>query len=1656
MSFVFLELRRIFNGLGDGWVREVVRQFKTHMYLKASSICFSLLTVLLWLPGFEASAQTLTITNGVQTYASLASTTVTMSNRCELHVTSATAPLSGCTINLNSADAWLFLTGIKPSVVASTYLSQVFVNGAAAVANSNVRVVQYGQYGAVVIPQPPSFQPLTVFSGPYFTGMSASYSQCVYYTGAALGAMANNCTSFKLKRGYMAVVAQGTAADGSSTYSKCYIAQDGDLEIGILPAPLQNQINFIYVTPWRWASKKGIAGNPPYSWLNVNWWYDWNIDQSSTSDLEYVPIRAQRYWPGLSQNWQSLGANTLLGYNEPDSASQANIAVGDAIWSWPDLLGTGLRVGSPAVTDGGVSSWLVPFMQQANTNGLRVDFVAQHYYQAADPSNPTACANQLYNFLLNIWNKTHLPIWLTEWNNGANWTDNSPYAPPTYAQQQADIAAMTAMLESTPFVERYALYNWVEDTRSLVTSSNTVTAAGVTYSNLVSALSYRQAMPDNGTRSLAQYSFETNTLDTSGYGNNALASSAPAYAAGYRGQAVVLDGTNNYIQLPANIANSSSFTFAAWVNWNGGVAWQRIFDFGDDESHYLFLTPNSGGSTLRFAINNGGGEQQLNAAILPSGSWQHVCVTISGSNAKLYTNGVLAASSSSLSITPASITPMYNFLGKSQFPADPLFAGKVDEVQIADYAFTQSQIAALMTDSPPQFSTNLIVLPGGSESVAYSNNIIGMATGTSTLTYSLATGPAWLSVSTNGILTGTPGAANGGTNYFTVRATDAAGASAFSVVSVYVPVIAANGVWINDGNGLWSTTNNWSNGAVGTGIGETADFSTINITASRTVTLDSSRSLGTLKFGDTSGAQNWTLASSGGFGLTLDNGSATSPSIAVNQNTVTNLVSLSGTNGFTKSSAGTLILGVGNSLSGTLNVDTAQGSSGNDGMLRIASPNGFGSVSAINIRNQNAAYSTLQLDGTNGNISSSAPITLNGRNNSVVAIEHLDGNSTLNGNVTLGSGGSSYLVQSDSGLLTFGGTFGIQALTSGRTLTFQGAGNFLVSGAITNGATYANTLLMAGSGNLTLAGNNSYAGTTTVNRGALLVDGSLGTNSVTVASGGTLGGNGVISGPVTLQAGATLAPGDSIGVLTISNSLTLNAATTNRFAFNEAQAANSSAFVAGTLNAGSSPIALAINGTLRGGYYRLFNYGTLNGTFNPTLIILSGSVDGVATLDQTVPGQINLMVSNSSSATNLIPYSADANTLVLFHLDEAAGGSQTTNVGTLGKNAYTVNMTTASTTPPTVTGVLGVSGQKGFGNAANFNPSGYLAGFDSANNGAYNGETVDTITMGSLNMGNGGQTPWTIEAMICPSVTNASQEIICTDSSAANRGFQFRLNASGQLELNLIYAGVNPKVAIPSSGANAFAPNNWYHVAATYDGSKIVLYWTKIYPTITAINPISTNAAVVGASFGSVTGPLVIGNENRGAAGENFQGLIDEVRISSVARSATNFLWHPLAPAAPTGLAATVGSAQANLVWSNTFSATSYNVKRATTNGGDYTIVANVNLPAYTDAGLTNGVAYYYVISALNAGGESANSVQVNALPVSTQPFSIGAALTGNQLQLVWPMDHIGWRLQAQTNSLGSGLGTNWIDVAGSMGTNQFYVPITVNNDSVFYRLTYP
>lgn len=139
---------------------------------------------------------------------------------------------------------------------------------------------------------------------------------------------------------------------------------------------------------------------------------------------------------------------------------------------------------------------------------------------------------------------------------------------------------------------------------------------------------------------------------------------------------------------------------------------------------------------------------------------------------------------------------------------------------------------------------------------------------------------------------------------------------------------------------------------------------------------------------------------------------------------------------------------------------------------------------------------------------------------------------SLTGSLTISNG----TVQVGNG--TADGTLGAAMVTNYATLLLNPVGAVTIANAITG----PGSLTKNNSGSVTLSGAGSFTGPTRVIAGTLLVNGSLGAGMVTVA-GGTLGGNGVIGGPVTVQPGATLAPGNSTGLLTINNSLTLNGTT---------------------------------------------------------------------------------------------------------------------------------------------------------------------------------------------------------------------------------------------------------------------------------------------------------------------------------------------------------------------------------------------------------------------------------------------------------------------------------------------------------------------------------
>ena len=86
-------------------------------------------------------------------------------------------------------------------------------------------------------------------------------------------------------------------------------------------------------------------------------------------------------------------------------------------------------------------------------------------------------------------------------------------------------------------------------------------------------------------------------------------------------------------------------------------------------------------------------------------------------------------------------------------------------------------------------------------------------------------------------------------------------------------------------------------------------------------------------------------------------------------------------------------------------------------------------------------------------------------------------------------------------------------------------------------------------------------------------------------------------------------------------------------------------------------------------------------------------------------------------------------------------------------------------------------------------------------------------------------------------------------------------------------------------------------------------------------------------------------------------------------------------PATPSGLTVTAGNAQVSLSWNSSSGATSYNVKRGLSSTGAFSNIASPATTGYTDTTVTNGTTYYYVVSAVNAHGESGNSAQASGTP---------------------------------------------------------------------------
>jgi len=188
----------------------------------------------------------------------------------------------------------------------------------------------------------------------------------------------------------------------------------------------------------------------------------------------------------------------------------------------------------------------------------------------------------------------------------------------------------------------------------------------------------------------------------------------------------------------------------------------------------------------------------------------------------------------------------------------------------------------------------------------------------------------------------------------------------------------------------------------------------------------------------------------------------------------------------------------------------------------------------------------------------------------------------------------------------------------------------------------------------------------------------------------------------------------------------------------------------------------------------------------------------------------------------------------------------------------------------------------------------------------------------------------------------------------------------------------------PAAPTNLVAAAGNAQVSLSWNASSGATSYNVLRSTIST-GPYSTVATGITATSHTDTGLT---------NGTTYYYVVQAVNSAGASPNSNQASATPIcsAPTAPTGLSATAGNAQVSLSWTASSGATSYNIKRSTTSGAETTVATGVTTTSYTDTTVTNGTTYFYVVSAVNSCGESANSNEASATPAAA---AVPAAPTG-------------------------------------------------------------
>ncbi len=260
---------------------------------------------------------------------------------------------------------------------------------------------------------------------------------------------------------------------------------------------------------------------------------------------------------------------------------------------------------------------------------------------------------------------------------------------------------------------------------------------------------------------------------------------------------------------------------------------------------------------------------------------------------------------------------------------------------------------------------------------------------------------------------------------------------------------------------------------------------------------------------------------------------------------------------------------------------------------------------------------------------------------------------------------------------------------------------------------------------------------------------------------------------------------------------------------------------------------------------------------------------------------------------------------------------------------------------------------------------------------------------------------------------------------------------------------VNAFVGITSQNGSIFSSRPATGGACTSFGQSGVgaPYWVKL---VRIGNTFTGYSSANGSTWTQIGSPMVIAMDE-----DVLVGMAVTAHNQTVLNAATFdnvVVTHPT-PNAPSGLNATADLTQEALNWAPAPGANSYNVLRSTTDGGPYTPIAtDIADTNYTDTTITNGTTYYYVVTTVNANGESADSNQATAL--APLP-GLGFSYADGSITFSWPASATSFSLYSTTDLTPP---ATWLpvtnDVVNQGGILTISLPIEGGNN--FFRLATP